>query len=141
MEIFQKTIILHPRSRGFHIITDEITGHFTELKAFKTGILHIFIQHTSASITINENADIDVRRDFEDHFKRLIPEDSKLYGHTVEGLDDMTSHLKASILGNSLSIPITNGHLNLGIWQGIYLGEHRERAEGRKIVGTIIGNK
>ncbi|MES2765366.1 MAG: secondary thiamine-phosphate synthase enzyme YjbQ [Bacteroidota bacterium] len=139
MEIFQKTLTLRPRSRGFHIITDEITENFTELKAFKTGILHIYIRHTSASITINENADPDVRRDFENHFKRSIPEDTALYSHTAEGLDDMTSHLKASLLGNSLSIPVSNGRLLLGMWQGIYLGEHRENAKGREVVLTVIG--
>ncbi len=140
MEIFQKTITLQSKSRGFHIITNEITQNLPELISFKTGILHIFIQHTSASLTINENADPDVRRDFENHFKRLIPEDTRLYSHTAEGIDDMTSHLKASILGSSVSIPITNGQLALGIWQGIYLGEHRASARGRNLVLTIIGS-
>jgi secondary thiamine-phosphate synthase enzyme len=139
MEIFQTTITLQPRKRGFHIITDEIIAHCPEIKSFKTGIVHLFIQHTSASLTINENADSSVRRDFENHFKRLIPENNTLYEHTLEGPDDMTSHLKASILGSSIIIPVTNGKLNLGRWQGIYLGEHRENATGRKIIVTVTG--
>ena len=139
MNIFQKTILLKPRPRGFHIITREIEEQILELKSFKTGIAHIFIQHTSASLTINENADPSVRSDFETVFKRLISEDEELYEHTAEGPDDMTSHAKASILGNSVTIPITNGHFNLGTWQGIYLGEHREQARSRKIVVTIFG--
>jgi secondary thiamine-phosphate synthase enzyme len=141
MEIFQKQIVLKPRSRGFHIITSEIIEHCPELGSFKTGLAHIFIQHTSASLTINENADPSVRRDFENIFKRVIPEETSLYEHTAEGPDDMTSHIKASLLGNSVTIPVTNGRLDLGTWQGIYLGEHRERGGSRRIVVTITGER
>ena len=137
---FQKTITLKPRKRGYHIVTREILDELGELKDYSVGLLHLFIQHTSASLTINENADPSVRSDFLTHFKRMVPEDTSLYEHTLEGTDDMTSHIKASILGPSLSIPISNGKLNLGTWQGIYLCEHRNRGSARKIVATIHGN-
>ncbi|HYF03318.1 MAG TPA: secondary thiamine-phosphate synthase enzyme YjbQ [Patescibacteria group bacterium] len=141
MEVFQKIISLQPRTRGFHIITSEILKNFPELSSFKTGLLHLFIQHTSASLTINENADPDVRVDFENHCTRLMPEDFSLYKHSAEGADDMTSHLKASLLGNSLTIPVTNGRLSLGTWQGIYLGEHRDYGGSRRIVLTFFGER
>ena len=139
MQIFQKTIKLNPKPRGFHIITSEIERQLPELRNIKAGVANIMIQHTSASLTINENADPTVRSDFETFFNRLVPEDSSLYEHTMEGLDDMTSHIKSSILGSSLTIPITNGRFNLGTWQGIYLCEHRNRSRSRTLVITIIG--
>lgn len=140
MPTVQKYITLSPKPRGFHLITDEILSHLPELKEVKAGIAHIFIQHTSAGLTINENADPSVRSDFETHFNRMVPEDSSLFQHTLEGPDDMTSHLKSSILGHSVSIPITNGRFNLGTWQGIYLCEHRNRGGARKLVATLIGD-
>lgn len=135
----QKEITLSPKPRGFHIITDEVIKEIPEIKNIKTGIAHIFIKHTSASLTINENADPSVRRDFESHFKRMVPEDTSLYEHTLEGPDDMTSHIKSSLLGHSVTIPITDGKLNLGTWQGIYLCEHRNNGGSRKLVITLNG--
>lgn len=135
----QTKITLSPKSRGYHIITDEVLSKLPEIRNINTGIAHIFIQHTSASLTINENADPSVRRDFLTHFKRMVPEDSSMYEHTLEGPDDMTSHIKSSILGSSISIPITNGNLNLGTWQGIYLCEHRNHGGSRKLVVTLHG--
>ena len=135
----QKKISLTPRSRGFHIITDNILENIPELKDFKAGILQLFIKHTSASLTINENADPTVRIDFESHFNILAPENKNYYKHTCEGPDDMPAHLKSSILGSSVSIPITDGKLNLGVWQGIYLCEHRDHGTVRKLIATIQG--
>jgi len=135
----QKLITLSPKPRGFHLITDEILGQLPELREVMTGIAHIFIQHTSAGLTINENADPSVRRDFENHFNRMVPEDSSLFEHTFEGADDMTSHIKSSILGHSITVPVTNGRFNLGTWQGIYICEHRNRSGARKLVITVIG--
>ena len=135
----QKKISLTPRSRGFHIITDNILENIPELKDFKAGILQLFIKHTSASLTINENADPTVRIDFESHFNILAPENKDYYKHTCEGPDDMPAHLKSSILGSSISIPITDGKLNLGVWQGIYLCEHRDHGTVRKLIATIQG--
>ena len=135
----QKKISLTPRSRGFHIITDNILENIPELKDFKAGILQLFIKHTSASLTINENADPTVRIDFESHFNILAPENKNYYKHTSEGPDDMPAHLKSSILGSSVSIPITDGKLNLGVWQGIYLCEHRDHGTVRKLIATIQG--
>ena len=135
----QKKISLTPRSRGFHIITDNILENIPELKDFKAGILQLFIKHTSASLTINENADPTVRMDFESHFNILAPENKDYYKHTCEGPDDMPAHLKSSILGSSVSIPITDGKLNLGVWQGIYLCEHRDHGTVRKLIATIQG--
>ncbi len=140
MEIFQLEISLAPRERGFHLITNEILSEFSELKQIKAGLLHVFIKHTSASLTINENADPMVREDFEAHFNVLVPEDANYFKHTFEGKDDMTSHIKSSILGNSVTLPITNGRLNLGIWQGIYLCEHRNNGGSRKLVLTATGS-
>ena len=138
--VFQKELSLKPRSRGFHIITDEILQHIPELKQIKTGIANIFIKHTSASLSINENADPSVRTDMETHFNIMVPEEADHYEHTFEGPDDMTSHIKTSILGSSLTIPVTNGRLSLGTWQGIYLCEHRNHGGSRKISVTVIGS-
>lgn len=136
---YQKQITLSAKSRGYHIITDEVVEELPELKQIQTGIAHIFIQHTSASLTINENADPSVRRDFATHFNRMVPEDTSMYEHTLEGPDDMTSHIKSSLLGHSISIPVTNGALNLGTWQGIYLCEHRNNGGRRKLIVTLHG--
>ncbi len=136
----QKTITLSPKSRGFHIITHDVLENIPELKNVKTGILQLFIKHTSASLTINENADSTVRTDLESHFNMLAPENQSYYQHTFEGSDDMPAHLKASLLGSSVSIPITDGKLNLGTWQGIYLCEHRNRGPERKLIITIQGS-
>ena len=136
----QKTITLSPKSRGFHIITHDVLENIPELKDLKTGILQLFIKHTSASLTINENADPTVLTDFESHFNMLAPENQSYYQHTFEGSDDMPAHLKASLLGSSVSIPITDGKLNLGTWQGIYLCEHRNRGSERKLIITIQGS-
>lgn len=135
----QKNINIESRSRGFHIITEQVIDQIPEIKSINIGILHLFIKHTSASLTINENADKTVRNDFEKHFNELVPENQSYYQHTYEGPDDMPAHLKASILGSSLSVPISNGHLNLGTWQGIYLCEHRNNTFQRKMVVTIQG--
>jgi secondary thiamine-phosphate synthase enzyme len=136
----QKTITLSAKSRGFHIITNDVLENIPELKDLKTGILHLFIKHTSASLTINENADPTVRTDFESHFNMLAPENQSYYQHTFEGSDDIPAHLKASLLGSSISIPITDGRLNLGMWQGIYLCEHRNHGSDRELVITIQGS-
>ncbi len=135
----QKTITLSPRTRGFHIITQNVLDELPEINQIKTGILHVFIKHTSASLTINEDADPTVRMDFESHFNMLAPENQSYYKHTFEGSDDMPAHLKASILGSSVSAPISDGKLNLGTWQGIYLCEHRNHGSARKLVATIQG--
>ena len=137
----QKTITLSSRSRGFHIITPDVLDQLPEIEKIKTGILHLFIKHTSASLTINEDADPTVRLDFESHFNKLVPENQSYYQHTIEGSDDMPAHLKASLLGSSVSVPITDGRLNLGTWQGIYLCEHRDRGSARKLVVTIQGKE
>ena len=134
----QKELIIKNKSRGFHLITDEIIKKLPELKKINIGILHIFINHTSASLTINENADSSVRTDLESHFNRMVPGE-KLYKRTFEGGDDMPAHLKIAILGNSLFIPIKSGNLNLGICQGIFLFEHSNRIESKKITSTING--
>lgn len=137
---FQKEIELQARKRGFHLITEDIETQFgEEIKQIDVGILNIFIKHTSASITINENADYTVRQDFESHFEVLVPENQPYYQHTYEGSDDMPAHIKASLLGSSLQIPITKGRLNLGTWQGIYLCEHRNYGGRRKLVLTAFG--
>jgi secondary thiamine-phosphate synthase enzyme len=140
MSIWQQTEIqLSPRSRGFHLITDEILTQLQELAKLEIGILHLFIKHTSASITINENADPTVRSDLESHFNHFVPENQPYYQHDYEGSDDMPAHIKSSILGASLSVPISHGKLNLGVWQGIYLCEHRNRGGSRQIVATLNG--
>jgi secondary thiamine-phosphate synthase enzyme len=140
MSMWQQTEIqLSPRSRGFHLITDEILTQLPELAKLEIGILHLFIKHTSASITINENADPTVRSDLESHFNHFVPENQSYYQHDYEGPDDMPAHIKSSILGASLSVPISHGKLNLGVWQGIYLCEHRNRGGSRQIVATLNG--
>ncbi|HKJ45423.1 MAG TPA: secondary thiamine-phosphate synthase enzyme YjbQ [Balneolales bacterium] len=139
MAWYQKTIRLRRRSRGFHLITNEILEQFPEIQNIQTGIAHIFIQHTSASLTINENADPTVRDDFETYFTRAVPEDMSLYKHTLEGPDDMTSHIKSSLLGSFVTVPVTNGRFNLGTWQGIYLCEHRNNGRERNIIVTVNG--
>ncbi|HCM48256.1 MAG TPA: hypothetical protein DIS98_12375 [Colwellia sp.] len=136
---YQTEITLRARKRGFHLITEEILSQLPELSKVNGGILHLFIKHSSASITINENADPTVRSDMEAHFNHFVPERAPYYQHTYEGDDDMPAHIKASLLGNSLSLPISHGQLNIGIWQGIYLGEHRNHAGSRAIVVTING--
>ena len=136
----QKEIIIKNKNRGFHLITNEIIQNFSELNEVSMGILHLFIKHTSASLTINENYSQNVRNDFETHFDKMVPEDPKYYTHLEEGPDDMPAHIKSSILGNTLIIPIKNGSLKLGTWQGIYLCEHRNNCDTRKIVLTLQGD-
>lgn len=135
----QKEIQLEPKSRGYHVITEEILREIPEINKIDTGLAHIFIKHTSAGLTINENADPSVRRDFESHFNRTVPEDTSLYEHTLEGTDDMTSHIKSSLMGSSVTLPITSGRFNMGTWQGIYLCEHRNCGGSRKLIITIQG--
>lgn len=140
MKTFQKNIQLSSYRRGFHLITREILSAFPEIEEIKMGMLQVFIKHTSASLTINENADPTVRQDFESHFNKMVPENAPYYKHTYEGPDDMPAHIKASLLGPSVMVPISNGHLNLGTWQGIYLCEHRDYGGARKLVLTAWGN-
>ena len=135
----QKTINLTAKRRGFHLITDEIEQHIPELRGVHIGLIHLFIQHTSASLTLNENADPTVRSDMEAHFNHFVPERAPYYQHTYEGDDDMPAHIKSSLLGASVSVPISNGRMALGTWQGIYLGEHRDHAGSRRIIVTIQG--
>jgi len=135
----QKELFLSAKRRGFHLITDEILAAIPELGTIDCGLLHVFIKHTSASLTINENADPTVRQDLESHFNKFVPEKAPYYQHDYEGDDDMPAHIKSSLLGSSVSIPITDGRLNLGIWQGIYLCEHRNYGGKRIIVITIQG--
>jgi secondary thiamine-phosphate synthase enzyme len=135
----QQQIQLPAKSRGFHLVTREITSQLPQLKQINIGLAHIFLQHTSASLTINENADTDVRRDLENYFSRLTPENEPYFQHTQEGPDDMPAHIKSVILGVSLTVPISAGQLALGVWQGIYLCEHRNRAGKRSILVTING--
>lgn len=139
MNIYQKEITLKPYPRGYHLISHEIVNKFHELKDIKIGLLHVFIKHTSASLTLNENADPTVRMDFESHFNKMVPENMAYYKHDYEGADDMPAHIKTSILGSSITIPVTNGRINAGIWQGIYLCEHRNNGGGRKLVLTVYG--
>jgi secondary thiamine-phosphate synthase enzyme len=139
MKYFQKELKLKPYSRGFHLITDTIIDSIPEINQIKIGQLQVFIKHTSASLTINENADATVRTDFESHFNVMVSENAPYYKHTYEGSDDMPAHIKSSLLGASIQIPITNGKLNLGIWQGIYLCEHRNQGGSRAIVITAFG--
>ena len=141
MNFYQKELQLKPFSRGFHLITDEIINALPELKNISLGQLQVFIKHTSASLTINENSDSTVRDDFESHFNSMVPENQSYYKHTDEGSDDMPAHLKSSLLGSSVLIPITKGKLNLGVWQGIYLCEHRDYGGSRNLVLTVFGVK
>ena len=134
MKIFQQLLQLRERKRGYHLITSEVEQALPQLSEIKTGICHIFIQHTSASLTINEDADSTVRKDFEMYFNKIVPEIGQNYQHDTEGTDDMPAHLKASLLGNSVTVPINNGRLALGTWQGIYLCEHRNYGGERTIV-------
>jgi secondary thiamine-phosphate synthase enzyme len=140
MAWLQRSLVLSPRPRGFHLITSEVLQAIPELHEIRVGLLHVFIRHTSASLTINENADSDVRRDLESSLNSLAPEDFP-YVHTLEGPDDMPAHVKASLMGSSLTIPVTDGRLALGTWQGIYLCEHRNRGGARSLVLTLWGEK
>lgn len=139
MMVTQKELTISAKPRGFHIITREVLAQLPELRDMSAGVLHLFLQHTSASLAINENADPDVRQDLEAHFRLLAPDDASHYTHTVEGRDDMTAHIKAVMIGPSLNIPVTDGDLNLGTWQGIYLCEHRIRGGIRRIIATLMG--
>jgi secondary thiamine-phosphate synthase enzyme len=134
----QRELTLERRRRGFHLITDEIVAALPELKSVHTGLLHVFIMHTSASLTINENADSDVLRDMESSLNAIAPEDFP-YRHTVEGPDDMPAHVKASLMGSSVTVPVHDGRLVLGTWQGIYLCEHRDSASRRRLTLTLQG--
>lgn len=135
----QKEIQLRAKSRGFHLVTDEILAQFSELREVKVGMLHVFIQHTSASLTVNENADPTVRKDFESYFNRTVKEDEPYYTHTLEGSDDLPAHIKSSLLGSSVTLPVSDGRLNVGTWQGIYLCEHRNHGGARRLVLTLQG--
>lgn len=139
MQFLQKSISLRARSRGFHLVTDEIIQAIPEIKTIKTGMLQVFIQHTSASLTINENADPTVRVDFETWMNKAVPEGDPDYEHDYEGDDDMPAHIKSSLMGASVQIPVTNGRLNLGTWQGIYLCEHRNYGGSRNVVVSAWG--
>ena len=139
MNFYQSQLKLKPYSRGFHLITDFVIKSIPEIKEIKIGILQIFIKHTSASLTINENADPTVRTDFENHLNKMVPENEPYYTHNYEGSDDMPAHIKTSLMGSNVQIPITNGELNLGIWQGIYLCEHRNYGSSRSLVITAFG--
>jgi secondary thiamine-phosphate synthase enzyme len=137
----QRQIELRPPGRGFHLVTREVTGELPELGELRVGLLHLFMLHTSASLTLNENASPDVRRDFESWFDAAVPEDAPYWTHTDEGPDDMPAHIKASVLGPALSLPIADGRLALGTWQGIYLCEHRDRPSGRRVLATVWGEE
>jgi len=139
MKIYQQPLTLSRKKRGFHIVTDEIENILRKDFSITTGICHIFIMHTSASLSINENADSTVRKDFETWFNKAVPENDPDYRHNTEGVDDMPAHIKASLLGSSVTIPVSNGRLALGTWQGVYLCEHRDHGEAREIVVTVIG--
>ena len=137
----QRRISLDPRPRGFHLVTREVAGALPELGDLSVGLLHLLILHTSASLTLNENASADVRRDFETHFDAAVPEDAPYWTHTDEGPDDMPAHIKASLMGPSLTLPVAHGRLALGTWQGIYLCEHRDRGGSRSLVATLNGER
>lgn len=141
MDIEQVAIRLAARPRGFHLVTREIISRLPVLAEFDVGILHLFIRHTSAGLTLNENADPDVRTDFETIFDRLVPDGAPEYVHTIEGPDDMSAHVKSSLVGSSVTIPLNNGSLSLGRWQGIYLCEYRTSGGHREIVATILGTR
>lgn len=140
-EWIQREFSLTARRRGFHLVTREIIDHLPEIGQFQVGLLQLFIQHTSASLSINENADPDVRGDLERYFNQVVPENAPYFEHTLEGPDDMPAHIKSTILGSSLTIPIGNGRLRLGTWQGIYLCEHRNQGGPRRLVATLIGQR
>ena len=136
----QREITLRPRPRGFHLVTDEILAGVPELRELRVGLAHLFIRHTSASLTLNENVSPDVRRDFEAYFNDAVPEDAPYWTHTTEGPDDMPAHIKASVLGPGLTLPVSNGRLALGTWQGVYLCEHRDHGGPRSLVVTLFGD-
>ena len=140
MVTFQKEIKIKAKARGFHLITQEVLAQIPEIRNIGNGILHVFVKHTSASLTINENADPTVREDFESHINKMVPENAPYYKHTLEGSDDMPAHIKASMMGSSVSVPISDGMPNLGTWQGIYLCEHRNVGGERKLVITAMGS-
>jgi secondary thiamine-phosphate synthase enzyme len=135
----QREIRLDPRPRGFHLVTREVLSALPELGDVRAGLLHLFLRHTSASLTLNENASPDVRRDFESWFDDAVPEDAPYWTHTTEGPDDMPAHIKASLLGPSLSLPVADGRLAVGTWQGVYLCEHREHGGARSLLATLQG--
>jgi secondary thiamine-phosphate synthase enzyme len=135
----QREIRMQPRPRGFHLVTKEVLGALPELRSLEVGMLHLLIQHTSASLALSENASPDVRRDFETWFSRAVPEGADYWTHTLEGDDDMPAHIKAALLGPSLTLPVSDGRLALGTWQGIYLCEHRDRGGPRSVVATAWG--
>ncbi len=137
----QRILTLAPRARGFHLVTGEVLEGMPEIGELRVGLLHLFIQHTSASLAINENADPDVRGDLERHFNVMVPENAPHYEHTLEGPDDMPAHIKTVLIGESLTLPIRDGAPALGTWQGIYLCEHRDRAGGRRVVATLQGER
>ena len=137
----QREVRLPRLPRGFHLVTDEVERALPELAGVRVGIAHVFVRHTSASLSLNENASPDVRRDFESWFNEAVPEDAPFWTHTVEGPDDMPAHVKASLLGSSLTIPVSEGSFALGTWQGIYLCEHRESASGRQLLVTLWGEE
>jgi len=135
----QTVIRLKPRSRGFHLVTDEVVRALPELGRLRVGMAHFFLQHTSASLSINENADPDVRADFDRWLDRAVPENAPYFVHTAEGPDDMPAHVKSGVMGVSVSVPVRDGRLALGTWQGIYLGEHRDQGGSRSVVVTLFG--
>ena len=139
MTWIQRELRLEPRSRGFHLITDEVVGAVPELERLRVGVVHVFVRHTSASLTLNENASPAVRRDFRAWFDRAVPEGADYWEHTLEGSDDMPAHLKSSLLGASVTVPVSGGRLALGTWQGIYLCEHRDSGGAREVVVTAWG--
>jgi secondary thiamine-phosphate synthase enzyme len=136
----QREIRLRPRPRGFHLVTDEVLSALPELREVRVGLAHLFIRHTSASLTLNENASPDVRDDFEAWFNEAVPEDAPYWTHTIEGPDDMPAHIKASVLGPALTLPVSGGRFALGTWQGVYLCEHRDRGGSRSVVVTVFGD-
>ena len=137
----QREVRLRARPRGFHLVTDEVLDAVPEIRELRVGLVHVFIRHTSASLTLNENASPDVRRDFREWFDRAVPDGAPYFAHTLEGPDDMPAHVKASLLGPSLSLPVRDGRLALGTWQGVYLCEHRDRGGERAVVVTVSGDR
>ncbi len=141
MSWLQKEIVLPPKPRGFHLITQEVLAQLPELREFQVGLAHIFIKHTSASLALNENVDPTVRQDMETFFSRLVPDGAPYFLHSYEGPDDMPAHIKAALLGSSVTVPVTQGRFNLGSWQGIYLCEHRDHGGRRRLVVTVSGER
>jgi secondary thiamine-phosphate synthase enzyme len=135
----QEDVVLSPRPRGFHLVTDEVERAVPDLSSVRVGLAHVFIRHTSAALTLNENADPSVRRDFAEWFDRAVPDSADYFSHTAEGPDDMTSHIKSSLLGSSVTLPVRDGRFHVGTWQGIYLCEHRERGGSRRLTVTVFG--